>query len=339
MGSASLHLVCRRRVERGLELPRQAGRGGTRRQGCLSLGRRAGRGNKGSHVLGAPRKRLQARERPAPARNREGRPSRDLHGDGAGASDRHARVRPDWCAARRRLRRLLRRVARRAAGVDRGEAPDHTGRGLAQGRAGAAQGERRCRRRGQPHDRERDRVPADRLRRGLGGSSRRLVARRGRGGVGRVPAGEPERRGHALPPAHVRDDCQAQGRAPHRRRVSRARLRDAQMDLRHPRRHRLVVRRRRGLDHRAQLHRVRAPEQRRHERSLRGRSLLPRLGPPLGDRGAIRGQLLLHGADPHPLVRQGGSRISRAPRPLLAPAPRARSESRSIRRPGSGTGR
>ncbi len=58
---------------------------------------------------------------PQGARRREGRPGRDLHGDGAGAPGRDARLRADRRSPRRRLRRLLGRLARRAAPLDRGE--------------------------------------------------------------------------------------------------------------------------------------------------------------------------------------------------------------------------
>ena len=53
-----------------------------------------------------------------------------------------------------------------------------------------------------------------------------------------------------------------------------------------------------------------------------GDPVLPRLGPPLADRRALRRHLLLHGADAHPLVRQDGRGVSRPARPLLAAAAR-----------------
>ena len=56
----------------------------------------------------------------------------------------------------------------------------------------------------------------------------------------------------------------------------------AQVDLRHPRRHGLVVRGRRRLGHRPQLHRLRAAEQRHDERALRGRPSLTRTGTATG---------------------------------------------------------
>ena len=138
---------------------------------------------------------------------------------------------------------------------------------------------------------------------------------------------EPERdggRGHALPPPHVGDDREAEGRPAHERRLPPPRRRHPQVDLRHPRRHDLVVRGRRRLGHRPQLHRLRAARERDDERPLRGRPRVPGLGPPLGDRRALQGQLVLHGADPHPLVREDGRRLPRAARPLVAPPARHR---------------
>ena len=82
-----------------------------------------------------------------------------------------------------------------------------------------------------------------------------------------VRAGAHERGGHALPPAHVWLDGEAEGCAAHVSRLPPARLRDAQVDLRHPRRHDLVVRRGRRLGDRPLVHRVRAAEQRTHDRS------------------------------------------------------------------------
>ena len=131
-------------------------------------------------------------------------------------------------------------------------------------------------------------------------------------------------RGHALPPPHLGDDREAEGRPARERRIPPPRRRHPQVDLRHPRRHDLVVCGRRRLGHRPQLHRLRAARERDDECPLRGRPRLPGLGPPLGDRRALQGQLVLHRADPHPLVREDGRRLPGAARPLVAPPPRHR---------------
>ena len=88
--------------------------------------------------------------------------------------------------------------------------------------------------------------------------ARPVVARRRRRRARRVRARADERRGHALPPPHLRDDGEAEGRPAHERGLPAPRRRHPQVDLRHPRRHDLVVRRRCRLGHRPQLHRLRA---------------------------------------------------------------------------------
>jgi hypothetical protein len=47
-------------------------------------------------------------------------------------------------------------------------------------------------------------------------------------------------------------------------------------------------------------------------------------GTATGDRRALQGQLVLHGADPHPLFREDGRRLPRAARPLVSPPARHR---------------
>ena len=100
-------------------------------------------------------------------------------------------------------------------------------------------------------------------------------------------------------------------RRAHDRRVPHLRRRDPQVDLRHPRRRRLVVRRRHRLGDRPQLHRLRAARERRDGRALRGRPDVPRPGPTLGDHRAAPRDAVLHGADPDPRVHQVRARRSR----------------------------
>ena len=83
-----------------------------------------------------------------------------------------------------------------------------------------------------------------------------------------VPARADGRRGSALPALHVRHDREAEGDRAHDRRLPRRRRDDAPLHLRpEARDRRLLVRRRRRLGHRAQLHRLRPALQRRHRRS------------------------------------------------------------------------
>ena len=89
-----------------------------------------------------------------------------------------------------------------------------------------------------------------------------------------------------------------------------------------PRHRRLLVRRRRRLGHRPQLHRLRPALQRRHVGALRGHAGLPRQGPLVGDRRALRRDDPLHRADRDPLAHEVGAGARREARPLVAAAAR-----------------
>src|SRR5262245_55952097 len=91
MGPAALHVVCRRRAQRGVELPRPPRRGGAWGPGRLPLGRRARRRCARPHLRRDAGRGLTACQRPPKARRRQGRPGRHLHGHGPGAADRNAR--------------------------------------------------------------------------------------------------------------------------------------------------------------------------------------------------------------------------------------------------------
>ena len=98
---------------------------------------------------------------------------------------------------------------------------------------------------------------------------------------------------------------------------------DAPLHLRPEARHRrLLVRRRHRLDHRAQLHRLRAALQRRDVGALRGHAGLPGQGPLVGDRRALRRDDPLHGADRDPRAHEVGAGARAAARPLVAAAAR-----------------
>ena len=82
-------------------------------------------------------------KRPEAARRRQGDEGRDLHGDGARAPDRDARVHPPRRAAHGRLRRLLGRLALRPRERHGLRGADHPGRGLAPRLDRAAEAHRR----------------------------------------------------------------------------------------------------------------------------------------------------------------------------------------------------
>ncbi len=94
---------------------------------------------------------------------------------------------------------------------------------------------------------------------------------------------------------------------------------DAPLHLRpEARDRRLLVRRRHRLDHRAQLHRLRAALQRRDVGAVRGHAGLSRQGPLVGDRRALRRHDPLHGADRDPRAHEVGAGVRAAARPLVA---------------------
>ena len=95
---------------------------------------------------------------------------------------------------------------------------------------------------------------------------------------------------------------------------------DPPLHLRRQARLGVLVRGRRRLGDRAQLHRVRALVQRHDRGDLRGRSELSGQGPLVGDRRALRGGHPVHGADRDPDAHEVGARAREEARPLVAAA-------------------
>ncbi len=109
------------------------------------------------------------------------------------------------------------------------------------------------------------------------------------------------------------------GRLPHRGGV------DPQERLRpEGRPGRVVLQRRRRVDHRPLVHRLRAVGQRRDERHVRGRAGLPAQGHLVGAVRACGRHGLLHRAHRDPRVHEVGGRVRRAGRPLRATPARNR---------------
>ena len=75
------------------------------------------------------------------------------------------------------------------------------------------------------------------------------------------------------------------------------------------------------LGHGPQLHRLRAPGHRRHQPHVRRRSQLSQAGPVLGDRGKVRSQHLLYGADRPPGDDARRRQMAPGPRPFHPPGP------------------
>ena len=250
VGAAVREVVPRRQAECLLQLRRPARRGGQGRQGRVLLGGRAGGRTPHDHLRRPAARGRPLRERPEGAGRREKHARRDLHGDGSGAADRDARLRPPRRAAHGRLRRFLCGFALRPAQRYGVRGSDHAGRGLARRQEGAAQAERGRGRRPVAARPESRRPAPNRRRRPLRRLTRRLVARRC-GGQERRPRLRAMRAdgcgGPALSPLHVRYDREAEGHRAHDRRLSRRSGDDAPLHLRRQARLDLLVCRRRRL--------------------------------------------------------------------------------------------
>ena len=131
----------------------------------------------------------------------------------------------------------------------------------------------------------------------MGRGSRHLVPRThrrpGHRGHARADAG----RGSSLHSVHLRLHRKAQGRAARHGRIPLAGRHDAQVCVRLPRRRHLLVHRRRRLDHRTLLHRVRPARQRRHDPDVRRRAYLSRRLALLAGHRQAPGKHLLHRPD------------------------------------------
>ncbi len=339
VGPAVREVVRRREAERLGQLPRPSRRRGERGAGRLLLGGR-GRDPARGHLRRAAGDDAAVRQRAQGPRHRQGRRGRDLPADAPRDGRGDARVRAHRRDPQRRLRGLLGGVGPRADGVLRREGARHRRRHPAPRRADPDEGEggRRPRRdadgregRGGPP--RRHRPPDDR-------GPRRLLARGGRGRRPRVRARADGRRGPPLHPLHLGLDREAEGDPPHHRRLPDPGVRDPQARLR-PQGGggRLLVRGRRRLGDRPQLHRLRAARQRGDQRDVRGSSQLSGRGPLVGDHRALRRDDLLHGADRDPRLHEVGGRASAEARPL---EPAAAGDGRRADQPegaGSGTRR
>ena len=228
-----------------------------RRPGRHHLGRRRSQGRPQDHLSRAARTSVPLRQCAQSARRQEGRPRHHLSADDPRGDVRDARLR----AHRRRplggVRRLLAGFARRPhRGCEVGRR-HHRRRRLARRPQGAAQGERRRCRRARRQRHQHGGGAPHRCAGRHESRARRLLRRDRQDRAGRMPVRADERRGSAVHPLHLGLDREAQGRAPHHRRLSRVRVDDAPIRVRLSRRRHLLVHRRRRLGHRPQLHRLR----------------------------------------------------------------------------------
>ena len=132
------------------------------------------------------------------------------------------------------------------------------------------------------------------------------------------------RRGSALPALHVGDDREAQGNRAHDRRLPGRRRDDAPLHLRHQARLGLLVRGRRRLGDRPQLHRLRPAGERDDRRHVRGRAELSESGTLVGDHRALQGRHPLHRADGDPLAHEVGAGTRAEARSVVAAPARQR---------------
>ena len=191
----------------------------------------------------------------------------------------------------------------------RGEARDHR-RWFVPARQGdAAQGRGRRGGRRLPDHRARPDGPTAGRRRPRDdrpGRSRRLVARHRRPAGRRLPARAGRLRAPALPALHVGHDRQAQGDHPHDRRLPRRHVVQPPDDLRPQAGRRVLVRGRRRLGDRPQLHRVRPAGERHDRHPVRGLARHAGLGPLVADHRGLQGHHPVLRADRDPGVHEAG---------------------------------
>ena len=134
-------MVCGRQAERRLQLRRSPRPLRAPQQSRHHLGRRAGRFAR-AHLRHARARGESLRQRAAFARRRQGRPRGDLHGHGAGAGHRHARLRENRRAAQHRLRRIFRGSPARAHQRRQSQSGGHLRRRLAPRHRRSPEGQR-----------------------------------------------------------------------------------------------------------------------------------------------------------------------------------------------------
>ena len=326
LGAAVCAVVPRRHAQRRLQLRRPSRRGGPRGSGGIPLGRRTCRRPARDHVRAAAAGRGENGKRAPAAGSAEGHRRCNLHGHGARAAGGNARVHASRSPPHSGIRGLLGRLAVGSHQRHGLRGADHAGRGVAPRRACAAEADGR---RGDVRVARHLRVPRrpSHGRRGRDDGGPGHLVSRARG-VGRSRLGAVRADGQRRPAVsdvHLRHDCQAQGHRAHDGGLPCGRLGDARRDLRpQARDRRVLVRRRHRLDHRAQLHRVRAALQCGHVRALRGHAGFPELGALVGDRRALRRLDPLHRPDRDPRAHEVGARARGQARPVVPAATRQR---------------
>ncbi len=316
VGPAVQQVVRRWPAQRQLQLPRPPCARRQRRQGRVPLGGRAWR-HPHHHLRRPAGRSAVVRQLAEVARCRQGRPGQHLPADDPRGRRRDAGLRPHRRRPQRGVRRVQRAEPHRPHQRRRGQGAHHRRRRLPARRGVPAEGRRRRGGGRLPHHRARRRGAPRWQRGGDGRRPRPLVPRTDGHRRARVPGRADGQRAAAVPAVHQRHHRQAQGHHAHHRRVSHPGGVHPQVRVRPARRHRRVlVHRRRGLDHRPQLHRLRAVGQRRHPGDVRGGAQLPGQRPLLVDHRALRGHQVLHRPHRHPHVHEVGCAGAGEARPV-----------------------
>mmetsp|Transcript_11431 Transcript_11431/g.32388 ORF Transcript_11431/g.32388 Transcript_11431/m.32388 type:complete len:705 (-) Transcript_11431:15-2129(-) len=313
-------LVPRREAQRLRQLRGPLGGGGPRQDRDHLRGRRAD-GREARHLRGAPAAGLPGREPFQAPRRREGRPNHRVHADDPRGRLRHAGLREDRGRPLGGLRRLLREGP--AGPHHRRQERDrrHRGRGPP-GQEGhpAEEGLRR----GHRGLRLRDHLPLLQAHGGRGAHEAGAghLGQRGHGGdEALLPARGDGLRGLPLHALHLRLHGEAEGRGPLHRGLPPLDLPDGPHRLRPPRGRLLRLRGGHRLDHRALLHHLRAPGERRLHLHVRVRAHVPRRGPLLGHGAAAQDHAVLHGPDGDPHAHEVRRVLGEEVRPLQPPGP------------------
>mmetsp|Transcript_38630 Transcript_38630/g.75362 ORF Transcript_38630/g.75362 Transcript_38630/m.75362 type:complete len:437 (+) Transcript_38630:759-2069(+) len=158
----------------------------------------------------------------------------------------------------------------------------------------------------------------------MGGRERRQDDRTGGESEAVLPLRGDGFRGQHVYPLHERVDGPTQGSRAHHGRLPALRHVYDEAHLRPRARRQLRLCRRRRMDHRTYVHRLRAPAQRLLDPHVRVDAHVPRLWEVLASHPGTQDQRVLHGAHRHPLAHAGRQRARPQVRPQLAPGARIR---------------
>ena len=307
--AALREMVHRRAAQRLGQLSRPPRPRAAAHEGRAHLGGRARR-QPCPDLLGALPRGQPLRGGAAERRREEGRHRHHLHADDPRGGRRDPRLRPYRRPALRRVRRLFAGIAARPYQRREVARPHHRGWWLPARRRRRAQAQRGRGDQGVPERADGDRRPSHEAGRPVDHGAGRLVGGLHPGRARAMRARADGRRGHAVPPLHVRLYRQAKGHRPHDRRLPHGRHHHHEVHLRPARGRHVLVHRGHRLGHRALVRGLWPAVERRLRGHVRGNPRLARQGSLLAHHREVRRHDPLYGAHGHSHVRPLGGTVS-----------------------------